>query len=272
MPSLRFSGDGTVLEVAGVSSRFSSNEEQGLTVGQSRTTLESFRFELDREPKYASVALKGLDMASHNGITDGFYGGMMQLQADRMRLGDADYGPLEMRMEMEHLPVEPLQRFQQEIEKLNRADALEPQEAQMRFLMAMGEIVPQILGDQPRLVLKKLSMNGPQGDLSGTGIVTVAQGGAPADLQQQLASLVGNLDISLQRDLLHSLIMAVQYLKAERCAGVDEQLDGRIIQTASAMIEQLKAQNILKEDGDVLRLSLHLEKLQLTLNGKTVPL
>ncbi|NIQ98266.1 MAG: YdgA family protein, partial [Desulfuromonadales bacterium] len=95
MPSLRFSGDGIVLEVAGASSRFSSSEERGLTVGQYHTTLESFRFELDREPKYASVALKGLDMASRNGITGGFYGGMVQLQADRMRLGKADYGPLE---------------------------------------------------------------------------------------------------------------------------------------------------------------------------------
>ncbi|NIQ98265.1 MAG: YdgA family protein, partial [Desulfuromonadales bacterium] len=61
----------------------------------------------------------------------------------------------------------------------------------MRFLMALGEIVPQILGDQPRLVLKKLSMNGPQGDLSGTGIITVAEGAVPAGLQQQLATLIG---------------------------------------------------------------------------------
>lgn len=272
MPALRFSGDGVLLEVTGAGSRFSSCDDEGLAVGQSRSTLKSLRFELDKSPRYAAISLKGLDMASRNGTTDGFYGGLMRMSAERMRLGAQDYGPVEMEVTLERLPAEPLRRLQRELDKLQAGADGTPGEAQMQFFMTMSEIVPQLLGEQPRLVLKKLRLQGPRGELNGSGVLTVTDGPVPVDLQQQLASLIGNVDVSMQRDLLHGLIVAARYLQAERRPGADAQLDGRIVEAAASTIEQLKAQNILAEDGELLRLNLRLEKLRMTLNGATVPL
>jgi hypothetical protein len=270
-PFMRVAGNGGLLELRAISSEFDTRQEQGLPLGRTRMDMEIFSFELDQEPRYISFNLQGLKMMSHSDIADEFYGGVMRLDARQLILGGQSFGPLEFELTLENLAVSPLQRLQAGLESFKSQNG-DFEEAQLQMLLTMGEIIPELLGYRPRLVLKTIGMRGEGGDLRGEGLATFEGDLLFLDPQLLLGGLVATFDLDLSRSLLSSLILSGQYLQAERRPGSDEELDGLITHAADMVIEELKGRNILVEDGARLKLRFHLDKMQPTLNGEPLSL
>ncbi len=200
-------------------------------------------------------------------------------------VNDAGYGPAEISLEFENIPVVVAARLQKGMQEIrgNKLSREQQRMAMMGLVMGAG---PELLKANPKLSIKRLFVKTPNGDVEGS-LFVAADGllwSEIGNIQAVLQKLNADASIRLPEKLLRSLLekqaeqSVMQHIEMRNKMGESTEMPStEEIQTIGQnLVEQrlgdLLQQGVLERDGEYISSTAKLGAGLLSVNGKTIPL
>ncbi len=277
-------GEGKRLELGSMSLR--SNTARGvagLMLGDGRFQLSRFQI---RDPEagvtfdLSEFALDGRSAADGERVAvDASYTLASASAAGR------SYGPAEMQIRIEGLPAAGLAELQRRM-RLIQGQHLAPDLRAIEALGAIQALLPQLLANDPRLAVPRLSVRTPDGlvegelAIQGRGL-TVAELGSPGAIARKLEA---SARLAMPEVLLRATLSRqrqariLREIEQRRQAGeqvavpADDALERMAEASAEQQIEALLAQGLLERTAQGVRTEATFREGLLKVNGTVLPL
>ena len=210
--------------------------------------------EAEAEPFF--VALRGVGVGQSSEVGAGRYAGEFWIEVQQVAIGDAVYGPGEVRIALSDVDATALRKLRRTTRRLEAQAAsgeVSGETASAAVAGEMMQVLPELLSQSPRLELESLSLGLPSGDLRGSGAVWFAGNGAPAHVFDVLAGLGGELDVEAPALAVDSFLASLpnEPERADSDAGLGD----------------LRRRGLVLRDGAVYRTRARWRNGQVTING-----
>lgn len=263
-------------------STHAKQSESGLMVGGGYFELGQVRVE-----DLASGASLSLDNMKIEALSDeqsGLVETQINYRFDQLIANKEKFGPAEFSVELSQLPAEALLQIQQGVEEINAQNLGQAQKSMAVMSVLMGS-APALLKEDPKLAIKKLNMNTPDGEVKGhltlqtVGLVWAEMTNPTALLDK----VVGDAALQLPETLLLKLLkrqmltQTLRQIKQRRLMGEEIDIDAatleaQIEQQSKQQLEVWLTQQFVVREGSEISTVATLSKGLLTVNGKTLPL
>ncbi|WP_158222360.1 DUF945 family protein [Tamilnaduibacter salinus] len=231
---------------------------ESLWAGEMDMTLDSLALESETQP---DVVLSNLSLTGDTEASEGneTVRSDSTMTVESLKVADQATGPHRMTLTLDNLDVESwtrlmavsrdVQQFQVRVANNPNPDVNQLRQQQMQLMQRFSQAAKGLAGAGIALQLKELSLETPQGTVSGhlslshPEVAPNKRDSMPLIMQQ----LTGKLDLSLP------VALVKQVPRLERDA------------------ESLTRQGFLKRDGETYSVDASLKDMQVNLNGETIP-
>jgi len=257
--------------------------ESGLTLGSGDLKLNDLS--IYDAASGEQVSLQGLGLVVDSSEQDGQVAGFATYSLNRLEIGDKEYGPGTLKVELVRWSAPVLLELQQSVEDMQGQQMTEAQRSMAIMGVLMGS-ASEFLGNDPGMSIDPLRFSTPDGELNARFSLN-ADGlrwehvGNPRIWMTKLdASLSLRIPEKLLRSLLENqartrLVKEIEALTAElgeQPLVEQEQLDSMVDAEVQGQMEQWLGQGLLKYDQEYVITEAQLAEGQLTINGQQIPL
>ncbi len=285
MPGLEVIEDGLQLVKAGEVSMESRSwlGESGLTLGSGNLKLHDLS--IYDAASGEQFSLQGLGLEVDSSEQEGQVAGFATYSLDSLEIGDKEYGPGILKVELVRLSAPVLLELQRSIEDMQGQQMTEAQRGMAIMGVLMGS-ASAFLENDPGMSVDPLRFSTPDGELNArfslnaNGLKWEHVGNPQIMITKLDASLSFRIPEKLLRSLLESqartrLVKEIEGLTeelGEQPLVEQEQLDSMVDAEVEAQMEQWLGQGLMERDQEDVVTEAQLADGLLTVNGQPVPL